>query len=133
MNVGLLLITHDKLGNMLLDTAAMILGNAIVKAVAIDVPGDSNPDTVYADASAACAALDQGDGVLVLTDLYGSTPSNIATRLIDEHKVLVVSGLNVPMLVRVLNYASCSLEELGSKAESGARDGIIMTKATQAT
>ena len=132
MNVGLLLITHDKLGSKLLDTAAMILGNAPLNTMTIDVPGDSNPDTVYADASAACAALDQGDGVLVLTDLYGSTPSNIATRLLDGNKVLVVSGLNVPMLVRVLNYASCSLDELASKAESGARDGIIMTKAPPA-
>jgi PTS system ascorbate-specific IIA component len=133
MNVGLLLITHDELGSKLLDTAAMILGRPPAGAVAIGVPGDSNPDTVYTDASAACAALDQGDGVLVLTDLYGSTPSNIAARLLDEHKVLVVSGLNVPMLVRVLNYASCSLEELASKAESGARDGIIMMKETQAS
>ncbi len=128
MNVGLLLITHDKLGRSLLDTAAMILGNTPAKVGAIDVPGDSNPDRVYADASAACTALDKGDGVLVLTDLYGSTPSNIATRLLVEHNVLVVSGLNVPMLVRVLNYASCSLEELGSKAESGGRDGIIVTR-----
>jgi PTS system ascorbate-specific IIA component len=132
MNVGLLLITHDKLGRSLLNTAAMILGDIPVEAVAIEVPGNSNPETVYADASAACTALDKGDGVLVLTDLYGSTPSNIATRLIDEHDVLVVSGLNLPMLVRVLNYASDSLEELGSKAESGALDGIIMTKQKQA-
>ncbi len=133
MNVGLLLITHNELGRKLMGTAAMILGGTPVKAVTIDVPGDCNPDTVYADACAACTRLDKGDGVLVLTDLYGSTPSNIATRLLDEHHVLVISGLNVPMLVRVLNYASCSLEELGSKAESGARDGIIMMTEKQAT
>ena len=51
-----------------------------------------------------CRELDQGDGVLVLTDLYGSTPSNIATRLLDTHNVLVISGTNVPMLMRILNY-----------------------------
>lgn len=133
MSVGLLLITHKSLGRDFLDTATMILGGTPVDAMTIDVPGDGNPDAVYADASAACAKLDKGDGVLVLTDLYGSTPSNIATRLLDEHKVLVVSGLNVPMLVRALNYASCSLEELGSKAASGARDGIIMTTERQAS
>jgi PTS system ascorbate-specific IIA component len=133
MNVGLLLITHDKLGRNLLNTAATILGDIPVDVGTIEVPGDSNPESVYADASAACTALDKGDGVLVLTDLYGSTPSNIATRLLEEHNVLVLSGLNVPMLVRVLNYASCSLEELGSKAESGALDGIIMTKQKQAS
>jgi PTS system ascorbate-specific IIA component len=132
MSVGLLLITHDKLGRSLLNTAAMILGDIPVDVGTIEVPGDSNPDSVYADASAACTALDKGDGVLVLTDLYGSTPSNIATRLLEEHNVLVLSGLNVPMLVRVLNYASCPLEELCSKAESGAQDGIIMTKQKQA-
>ncbi|MDH3527034.1 MAG: PTS fructose transporter subunit IIA [Gammaproteobacteria bacterium] len=133
MSVGLLLITHDKLGRNLLDTATMILGDTPVEAITIDVPGDSNPDTVYAEASDACTVLDQGDGVLVLTDLYGSTPSNIATRLLAEHNALVISGLNVPMLVRALNYAACSLEELGSKAESGARDGIIMTTEKQAS
>ena len=133
MSVGLLLITHDQLGRSLLDTAAMILGDIPLEIATIEVPGDSNPDFVYADAAAACTALDEGDGVLVLTDLYGSTPSNIATRLLEEYKVLVVSGLNVPMLVRVLNYASCSLEELGSKAESGALDGIIVTKQEQAS
>lgn len=132
MSVGLLLITHAKLGRNLLDTAVMILGDIPTDAMTVEVPGDSDPDTVFAEADAACSALDKGDGVLVLTDLYGSTPSNIATRLLERHKVLVVSGLSVPMLVRVLNYASCSLEELGSKAETGARDGIIVSGALKA-
>ncbi|CAK0770012.1 hypothetical protein CCP3SC15_4060003 [Gammaproteobacteria bacterium] len=69
-------------------------------------------------------SLDQGDGVLVLTDMYGSTPSNIACRL-DSEKVRIVAGVNLPMLIRVLNYSYLSLEDLTNKAISGGRDGII--------
>jgi len=69
--------------------------------------------------------LNHGDGVLILTDMYGSTPSNIAARLADDHQVLVVSGVNLPMMVRVMNYPTLSVTELALKAESGGRDGIF--------
>lgn len=127
MNVGLLLITHNRLGRHLLQTAMGILGGTPVNAEAIDVPGDCNPEDLLTKAAATCAQLDRGDGVLILTDLYGSTPSNIATRLLDDHNVLIVSGANVPMLMRILNYPSCSLEELGNRALSGAREGVVIT------
>jgi len=70
--------------------------------------------------------------VLVMTDLYGSTPSNIATRLTETHNVLVVSGVSVPMLLRVLNYPDSSLGKLGEIAVSGARNGVVITTRKQA-
>jgi len=65
--------------------------------------------------------------VLILTDLYGSTPSNIANRLIDTHNARAISGANLPMLLRILNYPDMDLEALCDKAADGARDGIVVT------
>jgi PTS system ascorbate-specific IIA component len=133
MNVGLLLITHNDLGRQLLQTAAGILDHNPVRAKTIAVPAECNPDKIAVAAGKLCRELDQGDGVLVLTDLYGSTPSNIANRLLNEYNVLIISGVNIPMLLRVLNYPSLSLEELGNKAMSGAHDGIMATARKQAS
>ena len=133
MSVGLLLITHNELGQQLLSTAAGILGHTPLRVEAIGVAGDSNPDHVASEAGRLCSKLDQGDGVLVLTDLFGSTPSNIATRLLEQHRVLVLAGVNVPMLVRIFNYPSLPLEELGNKANSGARDGVILASSKKAS
>ena len=127
MNVGLLLITHNDLGHYLLDTASGILGSCPVRTRSLKVPASCDPDKVLENAGALYRELDQGDGVLVLTDLYGSTPSNIAARLLDKCNILVISGVNVPMLVRILNYPTCSLEELANKALTGAHDGVVVT------
>jgi len=133
MNVGLLLITHDGLGQQLLNTTAGILGNTPLRVKAIGVAVNCDPDQVAGEAGKLCTELDQGDGVLVLTDLFGSTPSNIAVRLLEDHRVLVLAGVNVPMLVRIFNYPSLPLEELGNKANNGARDGIISTTGHKVT
>jgi PTS system mannose-specific IIA component len=133
MKVALLLITHGNLGCDLLDTVTAILGSAPLEARTISVANDCDPDSVFEQASAACSKLDQGAGVLVLTDLYGSTPSNIAIRLAERHYVNVVSGVNAPMLLRILNYPDGQLDALGEIAVSGARNGIVLTTHKQAS
>ena len=133
MTVGLLLITHAELGHSLLHAARSILAAEPALAEAIDVPCDIEPDVIFEQALAACRRLDSGDGVLVLTDLYGSTPSNIAGRLAAHHNVLVLAGVNLPMLVRALNYRASPLNELGKKALHGARDGVVMTTHKEAS
>ncbi len=133
MSVGLLLITHGELGKQLLNTATGILGQTPLRVETIGIAGDCDPDQVAGEADWLCSKLDQGDGVLILTDLFGSTPSNIATRLLDQHRALVLAGVNVPMLVRIFNYPSLPLEELGNKANSGARDGIILASRKKAS
>jgi PTS system ascorbate-specific IIA component len=127
MNVGVLLITHNDLGRYLLETASGILDCCPVRTRCLNVPVSCNPDKVLENACTLYRELDQGDGVLVLTDLYGSTPSNIAARMIDKYNILVLSGVNVPMLMRILNYPTCSLEEMANKALTGARDGVVIT------
>ena len=125
MNVGILLITHDNIGAVLLRTAIEVLGISPLSTSSLTVPSDCDPERILADARQAAEELDSGDGVLVLTDLYGATPSNIACRLHRFHELRVVSGLNLPMLIRVLNYPDLDLDELQHKAVSGGRDGIL--------
>jgi PTS system ascorbate-specific IIA component len=127
MNVGLLLITHGNLGKELLRTVTVILGSCPLPVNALAISKDCNPDMTLKTANALCRKLDKGDGVLVLTDLFGSTPFNIANHLHEKHKVAVIAGVNVPMILRVLNYPDHDLEQLRKKAMSGARDGIIDT------
>jgi PTS system mannose-specific IIA component len=69
----------------------------------------------------------------VLTDLFGSTPSNIANRLLDRHHVNIVSGVNAPMLLRIMNYPDTDLDSLGEIAVTGARSGIVITSRKQAS
>jgi len=126
VNVGILLITHGNIGAVLLQSAIEVLGVCPLQTSTLSAPADCDPDRVLRDASEAANRLDTGDGVLVLTDLYGSTPSNIACRLHEQqHTVRVVSGVNLPMLIRVLNYPGMGLDELTHKAVTGGRDGVL--------
>lgn len=127
MSIGLLIVTHNNIGRTLLDTATRMLGVCPVATELLDVSWDCQPDTICDQAKRMIASLDRGDGVLVLTDMFGGTPSNIANRLGDRrHKVAVVTGVNLPMLVRILNYASLDLQEVVEKAFSGGRGGVFV-------
>lgn len=128
MSVGLLIITHDRIGERLLDTATSMLEFCPLNAKTIAVHGSQDPDLVQERAREYVDMLDDGDGVLVLADVYGSTPSNIAIRLLRTSRVMVVAGVNLPMLIRVLNYPKLDLGELAQKALSGGRDGILLCK-----
>jgi len=125
MSIGLLIITHNKIGEALLLTASHMLEICPLKTRTLEVTNDSNPDQLRNQARELVQQLNQGDGVLVLTDMYGSTPSNIAATLLEKDQVHVVAGINLPMLVRILNYASLDLNELTAKAVSGGSDGIV--------
>ena len=126
MSVGLCLISHNRIGEALLDTAVAMLGSRPLPVAVIEVAASSDPGQVLEQARAAVRALDQGDGVIVLTDMFGSTPSNIATALKrDNEHVTVIAGVNLPMLVRLMNYPRLSMAQLKDKALSGGREGIF--------
>lgn len=129
MSVGLCLITHDRIGESLLDTAASMLGGRPLPTKVVPVTSACGPERVeelLRRARQAVSELDEGDGVIVLTDMFGSTPSNIAASLGgDERRVVVIAGLNLPMLVRLMNYPGLSLEQLAAKALSGGQEGIF--------
>jgi len=126
MSVGLLVITHGQVGRALLDTADAMLSGQPLQAAVVTVMNECDTDSISQQVSEAIAKLNQGDGVLLLTDIYGATPSNIAMKFQnDETRVMVVSGVNLPMLIRVLNYPELSIEQLLAKALSGGRDGVF--------
>ena len=127
MAVGILLVTHSGIGSALVAIAGgMLRGNVPLKLEAFEVPFDADPDALLPQASAAMRRVDGGDGVLILTDLYGASPSNLAAKLSRlGTPARRVSALNLPMLMRVMNYAELPLEELPAIAAAGARNGVI--------
>ncbi len=127
MTTGVLIITHNQVGEILLNTAQSILGHLPTPVALVNVPHGEDTQTVHEQARQQYRALDCEDGVLILTDMFGSTPSNISQRLIGEFPAtLAVTGLNLPMLIRVLNYPALDLQQLAYKALSGGQDGIIL-------
>ncbi|HQW59770.1 PTS fructose IIA subunit family protein [Thermomonas sp.] len=126
MAVGILLITHEGIGNALVAVATRLLRKLPLETEAFEVPFDGDLDALLPLASAALRRVDGGHGVLVLTDLYGATPSNLAARLARlGTPVRRVSALSLPMLLRVMNYADLGLDELPAVAAAGARNGAI--------
>ena len=128
MSAGLLVITHGECGETLLSTAVEILGVCPLPAKTLAVSSGDDPDRILEEAKRLADDIGAQDGVLVLTDLYGSTPSNIACRLLNSHEVRVIAGVNLPMLVRVLNYPDLHLDQLVHKALSGGRDGVLVCR-----
>lgn len=130
MAVGILLITHQGIGSPLIAVATQLLRQLPLRTEAFEVPFDGDPDALLPQASAALRRVDGGAGVLVLTDLYGATPSNLAAKVSRlGTPVRRVSGLSLPMLLRVLNYADLELDELPAIAAAGARNGTIIDDA----
>jgi len=122
--VGLLVITHNNVGGALFDAAISVLGECPLPFEILPVSQNCDPDERYQKALGYIEKLNQADGVLVITDMYGSTPSNIATKLAQDN-VTIITGINLPMLVRVMNYPTLSLEKLANKAVSAGQTGVI--------
>ncbi|MCD7098639.1 PTS fructose IIA subunit family protein [Stenotrophomonas sp. MMGLT7] len=130
MACGILLITHPGIGSAMLDVATGLLRQLPLKAEAFDVALDADLDALLPQASAALRRVDAGHGVLVMTDLYGASPSNLARRLAQlGTPVRRVSALSLPMLMRVMNYPERDLQELPAIAAAGTRNGAIIDDA----
>lgn len=125
MRVGILLITHRHLGQEIINIAAHILGLCPLKTSSLEVYDGDDLDKVVRQAIEMVDDLDSGAGVLILTDAYGSTPGNIAVSAARNRTAQVVSGVNLPMLLRIFNYYEHSLAELAETAVNGGRTGIF--------
>lgn len=126
MSVSILIISHDEIGTALLNTVKQTFGSELpLPAATIELNSDADPEILIPKLKTVVKALDQGAGVLILTDLFGSTPSNIAQEIQKYNNVRVITGLNLPMLIRVMNYPHLSLAELSEKARTGGQCGII--------
>lgn len=127
MGVGILIISHDGIGETLLDTASHMIENSPLKIRLLSASRKCDPDDLLRKAISLCKEIDGGDGTLVLTDLIGSTPSNIAHRLAKHANVNIITGINLSMLVRLINYPDLNLSDLTEKAYSGGIDGITIS------
>jgi mannose PTS system EIIA component len=126
MSCGVLLVTHGKLGRFLLDTLHDMIGDLPLKADVLEVRLVQSHEGPMLQGTRMMEHLDSGDGVLLLTDAYGSTPSNVAHKLsLARPNVVAVAGLNLPMLMRVFNYSTLSLDELAQAAVEGGQQGVV--------
>lgn len=123
--VGILLLTHYGLGESLAECAAHVLGRPLPQLRSLPVYRTDDPDDMLGRARAILHELDTGSGAVILTDIYGGTPSNIAHRLIEPRRFEAVAGINLPMLVRALNYGHEPLEVVVSKAITGGLEGVM--------
>jgi PTS system mannose-specific IIA component len=97
--IGVVLVTHGSVGKSLLEAAAWIAGSALEHVVNVPMNPDHSPDDQAKRISDAVAGFE--DGAVILTDLFGGTPQNLALTLLDEGRVDVVSGVNLPMLLGI--------------------------------
>jgi len=127
MSVALLLVTHKNIGNDMLMITSSILNGELNNTACVEIPMDADIDSMKHQVANALAELSTDEGVLILTDCYGSTPCNIASEFLDSKKRALISGLNLPMLIRVMNYRSLPLAELKDVAIEGGKHGITST------
>ena len=123
--IGLLIVSHGAFGESLIHSASHVLGKRPLFLRQLGVTVHDDPDAILPVAEDLIRFLDQGRGVLVLTDILGATPSNIATRLLVAGRVEGVSGVNLPMLIRALTYRDRPLATLITKAVSGGCEGVL--------
>ncbi len=126
MSVGVLILTHAPVGAALLGAARQIVGAVPAQIRAVEFNHGPSAESTRAQAARCMVEIDAGEGVLVLTDVFGATPSNIAVGLGDQGvPYRWLAGINLPMLLRVINYAELPLAELHAIAENGAHGGVV--------
>ena len=123
--IGILIITHGTLGESLIHCASHVLNKRPPRLQQLGVTAQDDPSMLLPQARALLKELDAGDGVLILTDIYGGTPSNMASKLLLPGQVEAVAGVSVPMLIRVLTYRDRDMPTLVNKAISGGCEGVM--------
>lgn len=123
--IGLLLLTHDEIGQAFLAAVTHIFGSTPPALTVLEILPDQGLEESRLRLREALERLDEGDGVLVLTDLFGATPSNLLSTVLRPGRVEAVSGLNLPMLLRALSRRPDGLTAAREGALDGAHQGIV--------
>jgi len=123
--IGIFLITHGSLGESLIQCACHVLNKRPPQLIQLGVSGQDDPLDMLPMARQLLGYADGGQGVLLLTDIFGATPSNIALKLLKPGVVEGIAGVSLPMLLRALTYRDKDMETLIDKAVSGGRDGVL--------
>ncbi len=135
MSISILLITHGNIGQSILDAAKETLGELPLQTQAIAIDHRHCDITkLVPELRQRAHAIDEGDGVLILADIFGATPCNLARQLQEDEQIQIVTGLNLPMLLRAMNYCYMkNLNELTNIAYDGGRNGICCAQAPTST
>ena len=123
--IGVLIVTHGEIGTALLHSASQILDTTQPQVATLSVWRQDDPDDLILRARELIESIDAGDGVLVLTDIFGATPGNVVSRLLEDGRIEGVSGVSLPMLLRVLTSRNGSLPAAVQRARSGGADGVV--------
>ena len=123
--IGILIVTHGEIGTSLLDSAAQILGARPQQVATLSVWRQDDPDDLVLRARELMEQIDAGQGVLILTDLFGATPGNVVSRLLEDGRVEGVSGVSLPMLLRVVTGRNGSVAAAVQRALSGGTEGLV--------
>lgn len=123
--IGAFIIAHENLGDSLIRCVTHVLGGRPPRFESLTIGSHDDAFNLLPQARTMLAALDDGEGVLILSDIYGATPCNLACKLIVPGRVEVVTGISLPMLVRAFTYRDKGLSMMASKAVSGGRDGVL--------
>ena len=123
--IGILLITHGTLGEALIQTAIHVVNKRPGRMRQLGVTAQDDPLLLLPQAQSLVKELNDGSGVLILTDMYGGSPSNLAAKLIIPGKIEAVAGVSLPMVIRALTYREKSLDVMITKAISGGCEGVM--------
>ncbi len=122
---GILVVAHNKLGESLLDCVKHVLGEIPPFLKVLSVYADDDPQQKLAEGHVLIQQLNRGNGVLILADIFGATPSNVARQLCQSEHIMGVAGVNLPMLLRVVCYPNKTMPELARIAIDGGRECIV--------
>ncbi len=123
--IGILIIAHGGLGESLIHCVSHVLDKSPPQLMYLAVGTNDDPADLLPQAQQLVEKLNTGEGVIVLSDMYGATPCNLVAKLLSPDQIEGVAGVNLPMLVRVLNYRTKSIKICVEKAVSGGRDGVV--------
>ncbi len=126
--IGIFLITHGTLGESLIQCACHVMNRRPPQIVQLGISGQDDPLDALPLARQLITLVDSGDGVLILTDILGATPANVAAKLLEPGRVEGVAGANLPMLLRAITYRERSMDMLVKKAVAGACEGVVHMK-----
>jgi PTS system ascorbate-specific IIA component len=123
--IGVLIVTHGEIGTALLHSASQILGSPPPQVATLSVWRQDDPDDLVLRAQELLQGIDDGEGALVLTDIFGATPGNVVSRLLQDGRIEGVSGVSLPMLLRVLSKRTGPLSAAVQRAMSGGAEGVV--------
>ena len=126
--IGILLITHGTLGEALVQCVSHVMNRRPAQLMQLGISGQDDPLDALPLARRLIELVDSGNGVLILTDILGATPANTAAKLLEPGRIEGVTGVNVPMLLRVITYRERAMEVLVKKAVAGACEGVVHMK-----